>query len=655
MGAQRLAERNRTMKRVCDASAKDPVVRWRQAMLALVAIAVAGSLLDWMRPAHSQEAQMVGSGPAGEPVSGRDMECAFAVYRQPGEIPFASFPNITEELLGRTPVVDLTETPAGTPLWFEPIGGNVDACLERLDPARIRRLLLRHGLTESRLVAVANIRGLEGLALAGKVTGGMLEGLHSRSTLRELTLDGNVDLFSAQSARELAHIETLSLTGSPKDPAALSESIGRLPALRRLVLSGWEPSDADLRRLLRSRRIEALSIDAGGMSPSGLATLGSLDRLRSLFVSWGITGPTPAAVQALRGLHAVERLHLLLGLQMDNDANTPAANCLAALGELENLRELAVSYGGRVGPRNVLALKHLTHLRTLGLSDRHLSDDVLDAIGQLTSLEVLLLSGEEGTGNHFDESAVRHLAGLRRLRVLDIGNSPLVGDAAVAVLGGFPLLEKLDLSHTGVTADGVSHLENLESLVVLSLPAGASNDAALRHVAAHCPRLRELNLDSPIGESGVTATGLAPLARLPHLRSLLLSKIDDKAVAELARLRSIERLFLFEGEGITDKGLAALAALPRLHTLSICNMFAPLQITPQGFEALMRSPSLVRLEIEGVTWSSEEIEQRLHEALRLGSVSIRRPLFDEIRNGLAATPAAPTPGSESGAASPAPR
>lgn len=144
-------------------------------------------------------------------------------------------------------------------------------------------------------------------------------------------------------------------------------------------------------------------------------------------------------------------------------------------------------------------LARLPRLRHLGLDVSTLSDDHL-----------------------------KPLAGLRRLEGLSLRSSATT-DAGLALLSGLDRLRHLDLSQTRVTDRGMRHLSGLVSL-------------------------RHLNLfDTAVGDAGLRE--LRPLGDLVFLA--VDERVTDAGVAEIARHRKLQSLFLHESP-VTDRSMDLL-------------------------------------------------------------------------------------------------
>jgi len=103
------------------------------------------------------------------------------------------------------------------------------------------------------------------------------------------------------------------------------------------------------------------------------------------------------------------------------------------------------------------------------------------------------------------DPAIRHLAGLRGLRYLDLYGTH-ASDVSGPVIGGLGGLEWLSLSFTRFGDAGVADLVGLTNLGRLSLRGTAVTDAAIPALAA-IPHVEVLSL----ADTAVTATGVARL------------------------------------------------------------------------------------------------------------------------------------------------
>lgn len=184
--------------------------------------------------------------------------------------------------------------------------------------------------------------------------------------------------------------------------------------------------------------------------------------------------------------------------------------------------------------------------------------------------------GVHNYNSHVDDALVEKLAALKRLRYLTI-RAPQLGDAGLATISGFALLERLDLWSPLVSDVGVGHLAALRQLKQLSIATSRMSDASMRDVA----RMRTLERLTLRG-AGITNAGLIGLADLPNLQSLTLygdtmrpiagTQIDEGGLQHLEKLTRLEELWISNMQ-IHHSGLASLQRLSQLKVLHLhmCN------------------------------------------------------------------------------------
>jgi Leucine Rich repeats (2 copies) len=233
--------------------------------------------------------------------------------------------------------------------------------------------------------------------------------------------------------------------------------------------------------------------------------------------------------------------------------------------------QLRVTEAGE--PRPLLRCRQLAQLRALALGDV----DGLAGIEVLASLEQL-------RADHIAHGGLSPLAGLRRLRVLELGfRETLSVDRRSAVDDLTPLrgLAELETLHVrGARVRDLAPIAELRKLREL--------DLELNSIASLAPlqgmtQLAELNVaDNAIQDIAVirTLTGLATLnvsgnqlgaldalGSLPALRELDISDNPVRSVAPLAGLAAIEMIRL---NRTSVEDIRPLRQLPRLKTLYFC-------------------------------------------------------------------------------------
>jgi hypothetical protein len=178
-------------------------------------------------------------------------------------------------------------------------------------------------------------------------------------------------------------------------------------------------------------------------------------------------------------------------------------------------------------------VKGWTEAEALLLGGRHITDQSLRFVRGLDQLTFLALENTAVT-----DEGTRHLAHLRGLKGLYVCHdrdgliaSPDITDAALS-----NLVQGKNLDEFGVT--------------------GPITDEGLLMIVSHCPNLVSLRLEG----SRITNKGVAALLRLKKLSHLSLTDspfiddADDRELAAVSRLRQVS----LEGTRVTRQGAAAL-------------------------------------------------------------------------------------------------
>ncbi|KAI3468614.1 hypothetical protein Pfo_025277 [Paulownia fortunei] len=151
--------------------------------------------------------------------------------------------------------------------------------------------------------------------------------------------------------------------------------------------------------------------------------------------------------------------------------------------------------------------------------------------------------------HRINNSALWSITGMTNLKELDLSRCSKITDAGIRHLLSVPALEKLCISETGVTADGVAVLASLTNLLMLDLGGLPVTDSALSSLQA-LTKLQHLDLwGSEVSNEGAvllkTFTNLSFLnlawttvTNLPNLSSLAYLNMSNCTIHSL-----------FEGEG----------------------------------------------------------------------------------------------------------
>jgi hypothetical protein len=308
--------------------------------------------------------------------------------------------------------------------------------------------------------------------------------------------------------RNCDRLEHVDLMGSPTGDGALEALEGK-PHLRYFS-TGRQVTDAGLKLL---HRFPMFAEQHDGETPCRLL----------------IDGPfTNDGLASLAGLDGVEELDLfwhVSGITSDGFAHLAGLSNLESLGadgELSN----------DVSLRHIAAIPRLRKLRAQGAVA---TDEGFEALSRSTTLEhfwgrVCPNFGSRGF------VAFSHMPSLRNLGV----SLKQVNDDALSLLPRFPALR--ELTPIDVQDEGFRHIGRCERLEHLScMYCRDTSDAATEYIA-----------------------GL----RLKHYYAGL-TRITDRSLEILGAMPSLERIELFECNGVTDAGLVFLASLPQLREVHL--------------------------------------------------------------------------------------
>jgi Leucine-rich repeat (LRR) protein len=166
------------------------------------------------------------------------------------------------------------------------------------------------------------------------------------------------------------------------------------------------------------------------------------------------------------------------------------------------------------------------------------------------------------------DAGVAHLAGLERLRKLDVCGSKITG-AGLRIVATLPQLQTLDLGCCNEIADAdLLHLSSLKHLRWLTLACNNQiTGAGLRHLAG-VKTLQKLSLYNHGFLKDDDLQGLYALRdRLQYLDLSGCDSITDAGLRHIAGLQQLRTLSLGGCNRITDAGLLQIAGLKHLTDL----------------------------------------------------------------------------------------
>lgn len=243
--------------------------------------------------------------------------------------------------------------------------------------------------------------------------------------------------------------------------------------------------------------------------------------------------------------------------------------------------------------KTLVALPKLRSLKLGGVALRPPAARVLQLLSAARDLRFLDLK-HMGV----NDEALAHLAELTQLEALNLDNCRAVTDAGIKHLAGFKNLRVLDLRSTQVTDDGLAHLAQARALETLILTYTRVRGPGLAHLS-HLPKLAVLGINPNRNTADKTKTDLSQLAEgFPALRALKVggNHLDDPLLASVATIKTLQTLH-FQTIGFTqftDAGLAALANHPNLREL---RLNGSVKLTNAGLRHLTSLPKLETLDL----------------------------------------------------------
>ncbi len=322
----------------------------------------------------------------------------------------------------------------------------------------------------------------------------------------------------------------------------------------------------------------------------------------------------PSALRGLAGHKKLGEFHLH-GVPVDRETLDVISSCqsvrvlvlnradlkghsLLPLARLKLLHNLQIS-GNGLGDADLAALARFSSLENLNLGDTNFSGE---SLGFLPSLKTV--RGLELAGATLPEGAMAKVAAMPALSHLQLYNSKVAGKELHALAASKSLTE-LHLENTAVLAEDFSGMTPMPSLrrLTLNISKPTVSDSGARMLAATFPRLEAF-----VGNgSELSTAGIATLAGIGSLSELYLddaSDLDESSLGAIANMKRLSRLGL-NRSGLKDEHVAALLEplKSRLELLNIENT----RLSDKAVESLSKLKSLRTLNIIGTDISAEGI------------------------------------------------
>jgi hypothetical protein len=383
----------------------------------------------------------------------------------------------------------------------------------------------------------------------------------------------------------LDHVTSLSLGGSRELTDDGLRHLARMPQLTHLNLSEYPGGKLTDRALEVLRHLPNLRFFEmtwqRGITDAGVANLTHCDRLEHVDLMGTQTGD--GAIDALQGkprlryfstgaLVTDAGLRFLHGFPMFKTAQQGESVChllidgpftdagLASLAGLDGVEELDLFWHvSGITSEGFAHLARLPNLTSLG-ADGELSDNVsMRHMAAIPRLRKLRAQNAVATDEGFEA-----LSRSRTLETFWGRECPGFGSRSLLAFSRMPSLQNLGVGLKNVDEAALASLPRFPALRDLT-PIDVQDDG-FRHVG-QCERLERLVC---MYCRDTTDTATEYIANL-RLRSYYagLTKITDRSLEILGRMTSLERIELFECQGVTNAGLAFLAQLPNLREVHL--------------------------------------------------------------------------------------
>jgi Leucine-rich repeat (LRR) protein len=278
-----------------------------------------------------------------------------------------------------------------------------------------------------------------------------------------------------------------------------------------------------------------------------------------------------------------------------------------AIGKATQLEELNLFTAEFITDAAVAFLRGNKNLRVLNLRGTDVTDTSLEYVSRLANLRSLDISFTQ-----IGDVGMEHLAPLSQLEELNVGGMKISG-SALHVLKYLPNLKRLSFYGTqrrnagmcwapvmtDIELDTIALLTNLEELNIgdgVALGTPRPSELGPRAGEAEC-RIT--------GGTRITDVGVAKLVNLKKLRYLNLSGsvVTGGVLKTLAEFPSLQRLSLWNAEGITDTAASGFASLQSVANLDLSNT----RIGDGTLTVLAKLPKLQRLYLSDTAVTSDGV------------------------------------------------
>ena len=311
------------------------------------------------------------------------------------------------------------------------------------------------------------------------------------------------------------------------------------------------------------------------------------------------TWATDADVERVAAVKTLKKLDLSLTYVSDAGAE--------AIGKAAQLEELNLFTAEFITDAAIAFLRGNTNLRVLNLRGTDVTDTSLEYVSKLANLRSLDISFTQ-----IGDVGMEHLAPLSQLEDLNVGGMKISG-SALHVLKYLPNLKRLSFYGTQRRNAGMCWAPVMTDLELdtIALLTGLEELNIGDGVALGTPRPEELGPRTGeaecriTGGTRITDFGVAKLVNLKKLRYLNLSGsvVTGAALKTLAGFPNLQRLSLWNVEGINDSAAAGFESLQNITSLDLSNT----GIGDRTLMALAKLPKLQRLYVSDTAVTQEGV------------------------------------------------
>lgn len=336
----------------------------------------------------------------------------------------------------------------------------------------------------------------------------------------------------------------------------------RLPALRELIVRcGDNVSARALEAVASFSKLESLTIYGGTVDGDLMKKIAEIPTIRKIRFQNNKVGY--GLLEGLETVKSLERFEFypdeqnwpdqavfekkmagymltLPRIKSIPQIREPSLRTLQQIFDNKTLETLDINgWDSSIPTAKLQELNAMKNLKSLDLQNIPITDDQLEYLAQLGSLEELVLGSTEISG-----PGLVHLKNLPRLRAMNIVMVRSKVEPDFSALSQLSRLEKLGVFGFGFQPKQFSALAECTSLREIALEAGeADDDLAVR--LARLPNLSSIDLSG----KKLTDVGARALARNLNLeRVQLTGKLTRDAVAEFAKLPKLTSIYIHSSE-----------------------------------------------------------------------------------------------------------